>query len=196
MSVRHCESGSALIMSMITLLVLTLLGVSSVNNAILERQMAQSRMNNDQALQNAENGLRAMEDKLMEYVSFDALKVDLTQKNIYFQSATSTYLNLASWASVPVFFNGDAVTGSSANVVDSLGNGINMVIVEYLGEEMQRAELSVGLGGNRGFENNASIYQLRVTSLGTGSTYKVANANNGDKPRTMVMLQSVVFVNY
>ncbi|MCK5894396.1 MAG: hypothetical protein KAG53_08325 [Endozoicomonadaceae bacterium] len=191
MKARRSESGNALIMGMATLLVLTLLGVSSIDSAILEQRMANSSMNHAIAFQNAENGLLAMEKKMVTYSSFTTLLEYLTANNLYFSSKTTGHLDFSSWTAIPVFFHG--VFNASASAVDGEGNGLNKIMVEHLSLMYESSEgLNVG-SGNKDFIKR---YYLRVTSLGTGPTYKVANAASGDTPRHSTILQSVMLLDY
>ncbi len=186
MDVIRRESGSALIMALITLLVLTLLGTTSLDNAIMEQRMARGNVDHETAFQNAELGLRSIENRLLGYSSFATLQSELSSENIYYSSLSSSYMNTSFWASVPVYANGQVLTGSNANVVDEAGMGVTMVIVEYIKEINDT--MSVGSA------SSSKIYYFRVTSLGTDTSYTVANASAGDRPRTLTMVQSVLAV--
>ncbi|WP_211824578.1 pilus assembly PilX family protein [Kistimonas asteriae] len=186
MDVGRHESGSALIMALITLLVLTLLGTTSLDNAIMEQRMARGNVDHETAFQNAELGLRSIENRLLDYSSFATLESELTGEGVYYSSLSSNYLNTSFWASVPVYANGQVLTGSDANIVDQAGLGITMIIIEYIKE----VNNSLGVGSS----SSSKIYYFRVTSLGTDTTYTVANANAGDRPRTLTMVQSILAV--
>ena len=186
MDVGRHESGSALIMALITLLVLTLLGTTSLDNAIMEQRMARGNVDHETAFQNAELGLRSIESRLLDYSSFATLESELTGEGIYYSSLSSSYLNTSFWAGVPVYSNGQVLTGSDANIVDQAGLGITMIIIEYIKEVND----TLGVGSS----SSSKIYYFRVTSLGTDTTYTVANANAGDRPRTLTMVQSILAV--
>lgn len=186
MDVARRESGTALIMALATLLILTLLGTTSMDNAIMEQRMASSHVNHERAFQNAELGLRSMEQRLLDFSSFSTLETTLANDGIYHSSRGADYLNISSWSGVPIYFNGEVRTGNKTAAVDQAGLGITKVIVEHI--------KAVGGTSSAGGSSSAAIHYFRVTSLGTDAAYTVANAGAGDRPGTLAMVQSIVAV--
>ena len=182
---RH-ESGTALIMALATLLILTLLGTTSMDNAIMEQRMARSHVDHERAFQNAELGLRSVERRLLGFSSLATLETGLTGDGIYYDQRGADYLNISSWSGVPIYFNGTVRKGKNANVVDQAGLGITKVIVEHIKD--------VSEASGAGSASSATIHYFRVTSLGTDAAYTVANAGAGDRPGTLSMVQSIVAV--
>ena len=176
---RH-ESGTALIMALATLLILTLLGTTSMDNAVMEQRMARSHVDYERAFQNAELGLRSVEQRLSGFSSFSTLATRLTSDGIYYNQRGADYLNISSWSGVPIYFNGAVRKGKKTNVVDQAGLGITKVIVEYIKDVSEAS--------------SAKTHYFRVTSLGTDAAYTVANAGAGDRPGTLAMVQSIVAV--
>lgn len=184
MDVMHRESGNALIMALITLLVLTLLGTSSLDNAIIEQRIVRGSVDSGLAFQNAESGLRSIENRLLGYTVLSELESDMKSKNIYSDNENSGYLKKSFWVGRPVLFRGRVVTGPELNALNQSGRGLNMVFIEYLQEMNDSQELREG--------NTASIYYFRVTSVGTDGAYTMENINAGDTPKRLMMVQSVI----
>jgi type IV pilus assembly protein PilX len=63
------QKGAVLIVSLVLLLIMTLLGLSSMNNTILEERMAGNLRNSNLAFQSAESALRAAEDVIFSWNS-------------------------------------------------------------------------------------------------------------------------------
>lgn len=71
LSSRHRQSGAALLMGLVLLLIMTLLGISSMRNTTLQERMAGALHEQNLALQAAESALRAGEEALSTNVTLD-----------------------------------------------------------------------------------------------------------------------------
>ncbi len=63
---RNNQQGSALVLSLVILLVMTLLGITAMNTSVLEEKMAANDRHQKLAFQNAESGLSQAEQTLLD----------------------------------------------------------------------------------------------------------------------------------
>lgn len=96
---RH-QSGAALIVSLIVLLVLTLIGVAGMNTSVMQERMAVNSQNSNRAFQAAESTVSALTNQL--YAN------DLTLLRESMQSATEE----SSVITVTTLDAGNGITGS------------------------------------------------------------------------------------
>lgn len=106
-SPRQRQQGAALIMGLVLLLIMTLLGISSMRSTTLQERMAGAMHDQNLALQAAESALRAGEQELVANVT-----LDFTQTGWYDSSET---------ADQPDWEN-------NANAIDSSHTGKGVVV--------------------------------------------------------------------
>ncbi len=73
-TVRHTQRGAALVIAMLLLLVMTLLGISGVENSLLEERMSGNFHETYTAMQSAETALRAAENWLATKVTAESVQ--------------------------------------------------------------------------------------------------------------------------
>jgi type IV pilus assembly protein PilX len=72
------DRGVALVVALIMLLLLTILGINSVQNSIMEERMAGNSRDRQVAFEAAEAALRVAEARLLDQTQFNAIKWDAT----------------------------------------------------------------------------------------------------------------------
>lgn len=162
----HYQTGTALVMSLVFLLILTVLGVGALNTTALQEKMAANSKEKNTAFQSAETGLLAAEDWISQQIS----------KPIFPNNATGLYL--PSTTGDPIW-NNDSLWAGTANVViypntptQTVSGGLSSVasqpkyIIEDLGEVPEVGGSKVLPGAYKGKGNTV----LRITSHGTGAT--------------------------
>jgi type IV pilus assembly protein PilX len=149
-SVRSRQSGVTLIVCLVFLLLLTLIGVSSMQNANLQEKMAGSVKLRNESFQMAESALRQGE-------------------NIVAQ-ATFTMPVCSSLArcAPPAEANSSLVAGvGSSGVVWVAGDGGGLYGIQFLGTTIDPMDLASGVP----ITDTATSYSLyRITAVGTRGT--------------------------
>ncbi|HLT89682.1 MAG TPA: PilX N-terminal domain-containing pilus assembly protein [Woeseiaceae bacterium] len=162
------ESGAALIVALIFLLLMTLISTSSMRTSTMQERMAGNLRDWNIGFQSAEATLRAAEDFLLNEVNLPA-----------FNDANGFYQ-----------LNSPARPDWTTNVF-ATGNGVRNVTVEeglptthYYVEQLSSIR-PAGTSTETGTPVE-EIYYFRVTAVGYG-----AAVDNGGSPLTAVVLQSV-----
>lgn len=160
---RYRQTGTALVMSLVFLLILTILGVGALNTTVLQEKMAGNSKEKNTAFQSAESALLAGEDWINQQIS----------KPVFPNNATGLYLpdttvdwqitvlkgtaNLVVYPSTPT----QAVSGGLGSVAAQ-----PKYLIEDLGEVPEVGGSKVLPGAYKGKGNTI----LRVTSKGVGGT--------------------------
>ncbi|MBL4851071.1 MAG: hypothetical protein JKY90_02145 [Gammaproteobacteria bacterium] len=146
------QKGAVLVVSLLMLLVLTLLGISSMNHSSLEEKMAHATLDRNVALQSAEAALREAENWLESIVATAALTGN---NGLYGLNATAPdYSAAITWD--------DTTTN---HVVATAPEGSNSA--QYFIKEI--GSISSG-GGALNLPNNTSgdVTTFRITARGAG----------------------------
>jgi len=151
------ESGSALIISLLILIVLTLLGLTAVRTTTLEEKMAGNLRDSDLAFQAAESALRDAEAFVESVVSTNAFN----NAGGLYGSATADpdYFAAATWSTA----NSVAYSGSIAGVANQ-----PRYIIKYLGV-VPRPGGALNIGGY-GNQQAGALHSFRITARGTGGS--------------------------
>ena len=144
------QRGVSLIVAMVMLIVLTLIGVSSMNTAIVELKMAGSSQQQSIALNRANELLRVGEDRVVEIVT-DPLAFDwsTTGPAGYYSKTDNINVHSINWAEQGLA----SVQGADANEV---------YITEYLGDEAIPGESKKE--GTDGRIVGGAVHTFRITS--------------------------------
>ncbi len=151
-SSQRRQKGAVLVVSLLMLLVLTLLGVNSMNHSSLEEKMTHATLDRNVALQSAEAALREAENYLEGIVASAALTGN---NGLYGLNDTAPdYNDPATWAS-----------NSTNHVVAMAPDGSNSA--QYFIKEI--GVLSSG-GGALNLPNNipGDVTTFRITARGVG----------------------------
>jgi type IV pilus assembly protein PilX len=122
------QRGSALIISLLILLVMTIIGITAMSSSTMEEKMAANDRNQKAIFQNAESSLMTAEDKVLA-LSYDKLKENMADKVAGFYTSDKPrfdYLNHSAWksgatcATLPANSNN---SGSSCYIVEEIEGG-------------------------------------------------------------------------
>ena len=167
--VKHTQRGTALVMTLVILLLLTMLGITAINTSTLEERMAGNTKDQNLSFQAAETALRAAETWVQSTIVATALNTN-NANGIYDPSITTTDI----W---------DSVNWSSTNVVTYPGvpgtpatGGLAEVDTQpkYIIEKVSTEALSPG-----------TRITVRISARGTGAS-----------DTTVSMVQSTYTVTY
>jgi type IV pilus assembly protein PilX len=143
------QHGVSLIVALVMLIVLTLIGVSSMNTAIVELKMAGSAQQQSIALNRANELLRVGEDRVVEIVD-DPLAFDFSATGDgYYSKADDIDVHNIHWADQSL----KSVQGATSDEV---------YIAEYLGpEEIPGESMKEGTDGRI---IGGAVHTFRITS--------------------------------
>jgi type IV pilus assembly protein PilX len=158
----RAQRGAILVVSLLLLLVLTILGVSSMQGTTLEESMAYATRDRNVALQSAEAALRAGEAYIETITSPSAL----TGSNGLYRRADTEpdYMNPATWSSTANHVAITPPTGSSSAQYFIKETGLIAGVAGAMNMS--------GYGDNTG---SGDVTTIRVTARGTGG-----NANGAE----------------
>ena len=143
------QRGVSLIVALVMLIVLTLIGVSSMNTAIVELKMAGSSQQQAIALNLANELLRVGEDSVAAIVE-DAAAFDFsTADDGYYSKADNINVHNINWSAAGL----DSIEGADEN---------ETYIIEYLGDEAIPGESKKE--GTDGRIIGGAVHTFRITS--------------------------------
>ncbi|MDZ4263262.1 MAG: PilX N-terminal domain-containing pilus assembly protein [Pseudomonadota bacterium] len=124
------QHGSALIISLLILLVMTIIGISAMSSSTMEEKMAANDRNQKAIFQNAESSLMAAENAVL-LLDYDTLKAKLTSDPAtpgYYtpDDGRFDYLNHSAWksdANCVSIANNSNNSGSSCYIVEEIEGG-------------------------------------------------------------------------
>ncbi len=152
------QQGFTLIMSMIFLVVLTIVGLTSIQNTRVEIAMAGNLRESDMAFQVAEIGLSSGEKFIMDSIS----------KSDYDKPAEGLYPALDNDPNYFEPLTWEASQTSSADIPSVYK--APLFIIKYLGDRAQNEVASVNIGGYGTAQPGLTISNFRVTAKGGGQT--------------------------
>ena len=167
--VQHAQHGTALVMTLVILLLLTMLGITAINTSTLEERMAGNTKDQNLSFQAAETALRAAETWVASTTTAAALNTN-NAIGIYAPSTTGTDVwDSIDWlgANVMTYPNTPTATGTG---------GLSDVDTQpkYIIEKVNTEALSPG-----------TRITVRITARGTGAS-----------DTTVSMVQSTYTVTY
>jgi len=164
MSSMKQQKGSVLIISLLLLIVSTLLGLSSMNNTVMEEKMAGNLRQQNLALQTAESSLRQGENWL------SALSV-FTKPVASSTGASGVWIKDApEGVAVPTgrWWTDEATWTSDAVVYNELAG----LTGYYLIEELESLQDSLNVGAQSDGQSTRDFYQITAYGLGLGGRAK------------------------
>lgn len=154
------QKGVALFVSLVFLLILSVLGVSSMNDTIMQGKMASAIQDGNVALQGAETALRVAEDAIEDFAStsgFTAIGPLYTQGSAPDPFAATTWTG-----------NASREAGVVAGQADQPRYFIELAgTVVDLGSDGGVSEVGNGYGASGG---SGDIKTFRIVARGTGGT--------------------------
>lgn len=153
------QNGFTLIMSLIILIILTMLGLSSIQGTQTEIAMAGNMREADIAFQSAETGLISAERVLGVTIS----KNDFDDTNGLYAEHTldPDYFDESNWAS-------EKSQESTATLTNVYTNP--KFIIKYLGDRSQNEVAKVNIGGYGTQQPGFTVSNFRTTSRGFGQS--------------------------
>jgi type IV pilus assembly protein PilX len=148
----HSQRGVSLVVALVMLLVLTLIGVSSMNTAIVELKMAGSMQQQGLALNRADELLRVGEEDVVTIVNTPAAFDFAAAGDGYYVFADNINVNNIDWSGQGL----NTIQGATAN---------DEYISEYLGDKVIPGE-SVKVGTD-GRIIGGAVHTFRITSRST-----------------------------
>jgi type IV pilus assembly protein PilX len=152
---KSTQRGATLMISLMILLVMTLIGITSMGTSNLEEKMAGNDRDQNISFQAAEAALRQAED----YVNNDIVSTaafDGTNTGLYTQDSNPDIFDAATWANAITYVG-------TVNYANSAPQYI-VEIISTIGEDDINAH---GYGESSG---SGTITAFRVTARGTGGT--------------------------
>jgi type IV pilus assembly protein PilX len=146
------QRGVSLVVALVMLLVLTLIGVSSMNTAIVELKMAGSMQQQGMALNRADELLRVGEEDVVAIVNAPAAFDFAAAGDSYYVNADNVNVNNIDWVGQGL----NTTQGATAN---------DVYITEYLGAKAIPGE-SVKVGTD-GRIIGGAVHTFRITSRST-----------------------------
>jgi len=154
------QHGSALIISLLILLVMTIIGISAMSSSTMEEKMAASDRNQKAVFQNAESSLMTAEDGILA-TDYDALKKKMADNEPGYLTPDDgrfDYLNHSAWE-------------PGVSCVSIPGNSNNAGNSCYIVEEIEGGTLfTPGEAGSYGGVPQPKSQITRVTVHSTDST--------------------------
>lgn len=156
------QSGAVLITSLVLLVVLTLLGLSSIQNTTLEERMSGNYRSSVAAFQAAESGLRAGE-ATMDAFNLRPIPNSTGSTGVWVEDAPPG--GAAWWKNANA--NWWATTANISSYANNLAfvAGSNLQAPQYLVEELGLVKDSLNVGQS---QDEAGRYFYQITSRATG----------------------------
>ena len=168
---KHTQRGTALVMALVFLLLMTMLGITAINTSTLEERMAGNTKDQNLAFQAAETALRAGELWVESRTSEAQLTVN-TANGIYDPAPATS--GIENWDSV--------VWSGTTNLVTYPGvPGTASTTGTLAGVSTQPKYIIEILGSSPGVPPAGNIVTVRITARGTGAS-----------DNTVSMVQSIV----
>lgn len=152
------QQGAALVVSMVILIVLTIMGLTSISVTKSELSMAGNLREQGLTFQAAEAGLKFAEDLVEDNVS----KTSYDDSTGLYSSGTADpdYMESETWDNMSLEADTD-LTNVTAQP---------RYIVKYLGDRAQNQGALPNIGGYGGAQPGSVISNFRITSRGSGLT--------------------------
>jgi type IV pilus assembly protein PilX len=158
---KHIQSGAALVVSLLILLVMTLIGISSMQTTTMQEKMSSNLREHEQAFEAAESALRAAEQYIENNVSLTATFDSNGSDGLYDTDGVQDRWRNLLWD------GSDSREDTSHNgTYDAAANP--RYIIEYYGSaqtEVDKYNLS-GYGSGAG---GGDLELFRITARGTGA---------------------------
>jgi len=154
------QSGAALVVSLLILLVMTLIGVSSMQTSTMEEKMASNTREHQQAFEAAEAALRAAETHIEDDVTVTA-GFDTTGTDGHYDNSVQELWRTLSW--------NDTDSLAESSYTSTYGSApAPRYIIEHYGSATTSID-RFNLGGYGTGAGGGDIELFRITARGTGA---------------------------
>lgn len=158
MKSRHGQSGSALIVALLILIVMTVLGLTAMGGSGMQEKMAGNNRDLALAFQAAEAALRDGESYYENTVVSLGAAFDGTNTGLYPEGSNPQVFNDATWTNSRVYSGAiDGVASTPRYIIELIGE---------IGEQTDDINIQ-GYGESSGI---GSLTGVRVTARGVGGT--------------------------
>jgi type IV pilus assembly protein PilX len=154
------QSGAALVVSLLILLVMTLIGVSSMQTTTMEEKMASNAREHQQAFEAAEAALRAAEKHIEDDVTVTA-GFDTTGSDGHYDNSVQELWRTLGWT------NTDSLADNTYTSTYSSASAPRYII-EHYGSTTTDVD-KFNLGGYGTGAGGGDIELFRITARGTGA---------------------------
>jgi len=161
MNTHGKQSGAALVVSLLILMVMTLLGVSSMQTTTMEEKMASNTREHQQAFEAAEAALRAAEIFIKDSVTVTAAFDTTGSDGLYDNSAQERWRSL-SWDATDSGYNSAYTSTYSGSVPPA------RYIIEHYGSAATDVD-KYNMGNYGSGAGGGDIELFRITVRGTGA---------------------------
>jgi len=168
------QTGSALLVSLIILVVMTLLGLSGIRTSVLEERMAGNMRDSELAFQAAEAALRAAEKNISDNI-ISTTTFDTDGSDGFYNNDDERIWETVAWSSADslAYSDFDSLTTTGVNVATA-----PRYVIQNL----------VAVGSNAGKLNQSNYGQ--GTGAGQVTTFTITARGTGGSDTSVVYLQS------
>jgi type IV pilus assembly protein PilX len=159
-TIHKKQSGAALVVSLLILLVMTLIGVSSMQTTTMEEKMASNTREHQQAFEAAEAALRAAEKHIEDDVTVTA-GFDTNGSDGHYDNSVQELWRTLSWD------NTDSLADSSYTSTYGTTTAPRYII-EHYGSATTAID-QFNLGGYGSGAGGGDVELFRITARGTGA---------------------------
>lgn len=167
------QSGAALIVSLIMLLMMTMIGIFAMRTGVMEEKMSANQIDRDLAMKAAEIALREAEGQILSWNDFPDPSLDGSDRNVYSRDSLDPDLTNPT----PWWFEENEAWWKATGIESSQPAG-TIGPARYIIENVKKESDSDNTG-DRPSENSVQFY--RITARGLGGS-----------EQSRVILQSVV----
>jgi len=153
------QNGAVLIVSLMLLVVMTLIGVTSMRTTIMQEKMTGNSRDISLAFQAAEIAIKDAEDFIENTLVSPAAAFDGATDGLYPANSNPDILAAATWATAVVYSDGDFSNVSTQP----------RYIIE-LGGSIGAATDDINVGGYGESSGTSTLTAFRITARGTGGT--------------------------
>lgn len=157
------QAGTALVTSLVMLLVMTMIGIGSLKNTLMQEKMAANVWDTGASFQATEIGLRDAENYIETLASPSVFKATPSPAGIYSSTASEfDYLDLSAW--------------TTSNAIQTMGEFDAVYQAPFYA--IKHIKDTSGPGGNnsimvRGYDDvtpGTSVSIFKITAIGSGRT--------------------------
>jgi type IV pilus assembly protein PilX len=153
------QKGAALFVSLIFLLILTVLGVTSMNDTIMQGKMASAIQDGNVAFQGAETAVRLAEEAIEGFVTTGEFD---NSKHLYSEGFAPDPFAAATW------------TGDSSEPTSAVTGQADAprYFIELAGLMKPEDDDGVNVVGGEYLDSGGEVFAFRIVARGTGGTSK------------------------
>ncbi|OZG71476.1 hypothetical protein BTA51_21310 [Hahella sp. CCB-MM4] len=156
------QTGAALFLSLIFLLILTILGISSMSDSVMQTKMAGAVQDSNIALQGAESALKDAESFIEDNVASLSLFTDAGNNGLYSDASTAMPDNYtdSEWTDTKSK-KASAITGLSTEP---------RYYIQYVGIVSDEDNTSINVNTYSHESGSGEIYGFKITARSTGGS--------------------------